>query len=300
MTMPIRVALNHKTIYRYDRQVAIFPQIVRLKPASHSRTPITSYSLKVQPTKHFVNWQQDPYGNFLARFVFPEPAKELAIEVDLVAEMTVINPFDFFLEPAAESIPFEYEPWLKEELKPFLAIAPSGPRFVEFFAGVESRRPHPRSISWSRSTSGYKSKSPMPSAWTRASRPARRRSKRRSGSCRDTRLAAGANIPALGARGPVCLRLPDSTRRRRKAVGGAGRTREGFHRSARVGRGVFARRGLDWTRPHVGAVRWRRAHSVGMYARTVRAPRPSPGQWGPAKRPSDSKCQSRGFTKTRA
>jgi uncharacterized protein (DUF2126 family) len=140
--MPIRVALNHKTIYRYDRQVAIFPQIVRLKPASHSRTPITSYSLKVRPTKHFVNWQQDPYGNFLARFVFPEPAKELAIEVDLVAEMTVINPFDFFLEPAAESIPFEYDPWLKEELKPFLAIAPSGPRFAEFFAGID-RSPAP-------------------------------------------------------------------------------------------------------------------------------------------------------------
>ncbi len=135
--MPIRVALNHKTIYRYDRQVAIFPQIVRLKPASHSRTTITSYSLKVRPAKHFVNWQQDPYGNFLARFVFPEAAKELAIEVDLVAEMTVINPFDFFLEPAAESIPFEYDPWLKEELKPFLAIASSGPLFAKFFAGVE-------------------------------------------------------------------------------------------------------------------------------------------------------------------
>ena len=125
--MPIRVALNHKTEYRYDRPVAIFPQTVRLRPAPHCRTPIISYSLKVQPTKQFVNWQQDPHGNFLARFVFPDKARELSIEVDLVAEMTVVNPFDFFLEPAAETFPFGYEPVLAEELRPFLAIAPLGP-----------------------------------------------------------------------------------------------------------------------------------------------------------------------------
>ena len=135
--MPIRVALNHKTTYRYDRSVGIYPQTVRLKPASHSRTPITAYSLKVRPIKHFVNWQQDPYGNFLARFVFPEPATELSIEVDLVAEMTVINPFDFFLEPAAEKIPFVYDAWLKDELKPFLVMAPAGPRFAEFCAAID-------------------------------------------------------------------------------------------------------------------------------------------------------------------
>ncbi len=122
--MPIRVALNHKTRYEYDRPITLFPQIVRLRPAPHCRTPIVSYSLKVLPKNHFVNWQQDPHGNYLARFVFPEQAREYSIEVDLVAEMTVINPFDFFLEPSAEEYPFRYEPWLAEELKPFLATQP--------------------------------------------------------------------------------------------------------------------------------------------------------------------------------
>src|ERR1700689_4106366 len=107
--MPIRVGLNHKTEYHYDRPVAIFPQTVRLRPAPHCRTPILSYSQKVLPEKQFVNWQQDPHGNFLARYVFPDKARELSIEVDLVAEMTVVNPFDFFLEPSAETFPFDYD-----------------------------------------------------------------------------------------------------------------------------------------------------------------------------------------------
>ncbi len=135
--MSIRVALHHKTNYRYDRLVAIYPQIVRLRPAPHCRTPILSYSLKVLPKKQFVNWQQDPHGNFLARFVFPEAAREFSVEVDLVAEMTVVNPFDFFLEPSAEKIPFVYEPWLAEELKPFLAVAPAGPLLADLVNSID-------------------------------------------------------------------------------------------------------------------------------------------------------------------
>jgi uncharacterized protein (DUF2126 family) len=134
--MPIRVALNHKTHYEYDRSIELFPQIVRLRPAPHCRTPILSYSLKVLPKNHFVNWQQDPHGNFLARFVFLEKAREYAVEVDLVAEMTVINPFDFFLEPSAEEFPFTYESWLAEELKPFLTTLPVGPRLNDYLADV--------------------------------------------------------------------------------------------------------------------------------------------------------------------
>src|SRR5581483_8371128 len=100
--MPIRVALNHVTSYRYDRPVQISPHVIRLRPAVHTRTPITAYSLRIRPEKHFINWQQDPFGNHLARVVFLEPADELYLEVDVIAEMTVINPFDFFIEADSE------------------------------------------------------------------------------------------------------------------------------------------------------------------------------------------------------
>src|SRR5579871_3637087 len=115
--MAIRVALNHKTVYHYDRPVMLYPQVVRLRPAPHCRTPIQSYSIKVAPKDHFINWQQDPFGNFLARYVFLKKTREYSIEVDLVAELTVINPFDFFLEPWAERYPFRYDAALAEELK---------------------------------------------------------------------------------------------------------------------------------------------------------------------------------------
>jgi uncharacterized protein (DUF2126 family)/transglutaminase-like putative cysteine protease len=134
--MSIRVALNHRTTYRYDRLVMLSPQIVRLRPAPHCRTPILSYSLHVLPETHFLNWQQDPQSNYLARLVFPKPTRELRVEVDLVAEMTVINPFDFFLEPVAMTYPFTYEPWLEQELRPYLEVEPAGPEFERFLAGL--------------------------------------------------------------------------------------------------------------------------------------------------------------------
>ena len=96
--MSIRVALHHETIYKYDRPVSFGPHAVRLRAAPHCGTPITSYSLKITPSEHFVNWQQDPFGNYQARFVFPKAEQELKVEVDLVAEMTTINPFDFFID----------------------------------------------------------------------------------------------------------------------------------------------------------------------------------------------------------
>src|SRR5579863_4481391 len=103
--MGIRVGLYHKTSYEYDRPVTLSPQIVRLRPAPHTRTQIISYSMRVDPAEHFINWQQDPQGNFLARLVFPNQTSRFCLEVDLVAELTVINPFDFFLEPYAEKVP---------------------------------------------------------------------------------------------------------------------------------------------------------------------------------------------------
>ncbi len=135
--MGIHVALSHKTRYRYDRLVALSPHLIRLRPAPHCRTPILSYSLTVAPRTQFVNWQQDPYGNYLARVVFPERARELVVDVDLVADLSVINPFDFFLEPAAETYPFVYEPWLAKELAPFLDASPMGPRLRDLVRGID-------------------------------------------------------------------------------------------------------------------------------------------------------------------
>ncbi|HEV7608247.1 MAG TPA: transglutaminase family protein [Steroidobacteraceae bacterium] len=138
--MSIHVALNHVTHYRYDRLVALGPQIVRLRPAPHCRTRILSYSLKVTPGKHFVNWQQDPEANYLARFVFPDKTRELRIEVDLVAEMAVLNPFDFFLEPYAETFPFGYQGAEKRDLAPYLVMFRGEPLFKEYLRTIPRDR----------------------------------------------------------------------------------------------------------------------------------------------------------------
>jgi transglutaminase-like putative cysteine protease len=121
--MSIHVALHHRTSYRYDRSVMLGPQSVRLRPAPHCRSRVLSYSLKVSPEKHFINWQQDPQANHIARLVFPEPTRELNIEVDLLVEMASMNPFDFFLEPYVETWPFEYDESLREELAPYRRAA---------------------------------------------------------------------------------------------------------------------------------------------------------------------------------
>ena len=134
--MSIFVALHHVTHYKYDRPIEIGPQTVRLRPAPHTRTPILSYSLKVTPANHFVNWQQDPQGNWLARFVFPEKSTELKIEVDFSAQMTVVNPFDFFVEPYATSFPFQYTDDLTTELAPYMATSDEGPLFAAYVKDI--------------------------------------------------------------------------------------------------------------------------------------------------------------------
>jgi uncharacterized protein (DUF2126 family)/transglutaminase-like putative cysteine protease len=135
----IHVALNHVTHYRYDRRVTLSPQVVRLRPAPHCRTPILSYALKVEPDGHFINWQQDPFSNYLARLVFPEKTTEFKVTVDVVAEMAVYNPFDFFLEPVAEKFPFAYDSALHHDLLPYLAKEPLTPKWRAFVESIDRK-----------------------------------------------------------------------------------------------------------------------------------------------------------------
>ena len=138
--MSIKAAIHHLTHYKYDRPVVLGPQVIRLRPAPHSRTRVISHALKVSPGGHFVNHQQDPFGNWLARFVFPEPVTEFKIEVDLVADMTVYNPFDFFVEESAEHWPFEYPVDLVEDLEIYRRKDPAGPLLQAFLETVPKDR----------------------------------------------------------------------------------------------------------------------------------------------------------------
>ncbi|MBC7718848.1 MAG: transglutaminase family protein, partial [Chitinophagaceae bacterium] len=135
--MSIHVALSHITHYKYDRLVNLGPQIIRLRPAPHSRTQILSYALKVEPAEHFINWQQDPFANYQARLVFPKPTREFKVTVDMVVDMVTLNPFDFFLEPEAEEFPFKYAPAMAQELTPYLAVEPATPLLQAYLEKID-------------------------------------------------------------------------------------------------------------------------------------------------------------------
>jgi uncharacterized protein (DUF2126 family)/transglutaminase-like putative cysteine protease len=138
--MSIQVALHHVTHYTYDRLVQLGPQVIRLRPAPHSRSRILSYSLRVEPGEHFINWQQDAFANYQARLVFPQKTTSFKVTVDVVTEMAVFNPFDFFLEPLAEEVPFQYTELVKEELQSYLVQGPKTPRFQQYLTGLTPKR----------------------------------------------------------------------------------------------------------------------------------------------------------------
>lgn len=137
LSMALKVVLSHKTHYKYDRYISLSPHTIRLRPAPHSRTPIDAYSMKITPENHFINWQQDPYGNYLARIVFPEKVKEFGIEVEVIADLLSMNPFDFFVEEYAENYPFEYKGELKAELTPYFELTDSGDRLKKFIQTLD-------------------------------------------------------------------------------------------------------------------------------------------------------------------
>lgn len=141
--MAIRVALNHKTTYEYERPARLGRQLVRLRPAPHNRTPIHRYSLRITPEEHFINWQQDPHGNYVARLVFPEPTTKFEVEVDIVADLELYNPFEFFVDPSAESVPFEYDAAVKRELEPYLSVGPMTPLVAQFIEKFDRTPRHP-------------------------------------------------------------------------------------------------------------------------------------------------------------
>ena len=144
--MSIHAALHHVTQYRYDRPVKLGPQVIRLRPAPHSRSRILSYSLRVEPEGHFINWQQDPFSNYQARLVFPKATTEFKVIVDVVVEMSVFNPFDFFLEPGAENFPFKYDLLLAQELAPYLAQGQLTPKLKAYVESLAASHDTTRTI----------------------------------------------------------------------------------------------------------------------------------------------------------
>ena len=135
--MSIKIAISHKTTYKFDRSVKLFPHIFRLRPAVHSRTAIEGYSFKISPEVHFINWQQDPFGNYQARVIFPDKIKELKVEVEVIAKLQVINPFDYFVEEYAQKYPFKYDTILEQELVPYLKLSEESPIFLRYIENIK-------------------------------------------------------------------------------------------------------------------------------------------------------------------
>ena len=261
--MGIQVALNHRTHYRYEKAISLGPQVIQLRPALHCRTPILSYSLDVTPSEHILNWQLDPHNNRLARLLFSEKTSEFLVEVNLVADLSPYNPFEFFLEPGVEEYPFAYAPELAKDLEPYRIVDPPGPLLQAFLESFVGRKSGTISLLLDlnrkvRDEIGYVDA-------PRAGRPDVRRDPREAlGVVPRLCMAAGSESQKSWNRGTVCLGVSDSIAVRRPGVGRSGQRR--FSRSACLGRGVLAWRGLDWNGSDLGPARRRGSHPAGLHS----------------------------------
>ena len=268
--MAIHVALTHVTHYKYDRHVTLGPQVVRLRPAPHCRTPILNYNLKITPAKHFINWQQDPLGNFQARLAFPEKTDEFKVEVELTADMATINPFDFFLEAYANEFPFTYDadPRARAEALPrtrtgrarslqaLLDVVPRSKRStIDFLVDLNGLVRHEVSYIV-RLEPGVQTCEETLTL--------------KSGSCRDSawllvQLCRQLGLAARFVSGYLIQLTADVKPIGDGAAGPDGR----LHRPARLGRGLPARRGLGRTRCHLRPARGRGPHPARRHGRSL-------------------------------
>ena len=261
--MALHVAITHRTQYRYSCSLELGPHVVRLRPAPHCRTPILAYALQITPRPHFLNWQQDPHGNFLARVVVPEKTQEFTATVDLVADMAILNPFDFFVDEQAVHWPFSYEPVLANELKPYLEPLPGTASFDRYLANIATPAMHMTTIDF---VIGLNRRLSQAIAYrvrkeTGVQTPEETLASG-SGSCRDSgwllvQVLRRVGLAARFVSGYLIQLRSDVAIRRR-----TGWRIGGFRRPAGLGRSLHTRSRMDRPRSHLGPARQRGAYST--------------------------------------